>query len=1206
MLFTIFINSKLSKVMQIGFLALKNNVFKKLFIVMKLSIIFLLATCLQVSAAGNAQTISISVKDAALESIIKSIRKQSGYDFVYTLEAIKKAKPISLNLKNASLKEALDKCFINQPLTYSIIENVVIVKGMELPVVTLPVVEEILLADIDVKGKVVDENGRPVLASVTVKGSTNATSTNERGEFELKGVAENATLVFTGVGIDRQEVRVSGRSTISVAVKTKITTGEEVVISTGYADVQKTKMTGAASSLGREQYDQRVAVTGNFIESLEGKIPGVVVNSQTGELTIRGVSTFDAVKKPLIVVDGFPTEIDIRSINPNDIVSVNVLKDAAAASIYGARASNGVIIIETKRGKSGSPVFNFRSTLGYQEKPDFGYLKYGSAYEYADIQRDRTLLSTESRANFVTRKAPVSAVQNAVFDFKEGTITAAELQSRIKSIGEYDNTKEYEDLFYRRRMTSNIDFDVSGGTEKNTYLLGVNYIGEEKQNQRNDNQSFLMNFASTHQFTKSIKFDFRTTYSNFKATSGGSAGINNFYPYERLADEDGNPLPMSTGPGRNSYTGILPASNDANMKLGLYDQLYYPYQELYANTNTTRSTAIRFQGRLNAKINNWLSMDFGGAYEDQPTSQDRLQTEEAFGVRRLLNYKATKSTSSGAAQFPDLPKGDFLTRVNEKISNYTIRGQFNVNYLSKDQRHNVFGIVGSEIRKTTSSSYTNTFFGYDGQSLIVRPVNFIRLASASTSPFTNLPTLNRPTLIYQQYFGERYDDRRFTSFYGDGTYVYDDKYALSGSFRLDQTNLFGTDPKFRNKPFYSVGANWRLSQEDFLKDVAWVNELKLRVAYGQNGNVPTSNNGPFLILNSGLNYDVFPFPQYYDVQSPENQSMRWEKTINKNIGLDYAFFNNRVFGAIDYYNKNSEDIFGQYSSDPTSGFNEYNSNTASIVNHGMELSVSSVNVSQRKFSWQTQVTASFNKNEVTAVKTVSSSQTGVPLITILNVQKGYPLNALFAYDYAGLSALGIPQIYGTDGKPKTISSSASGTDEVALEDIKFMGTTIPKYAIGLNNQFSVGDFDLSFLFMYYGGYVMRVDAPDPTGGRLEGASNYWKKPGDEATTQIPGIPLINTPGYFDTYARLGYSYASQFVRKADNIRLRDVVLTYNLKSEALTKIGLTRTQLRAQIQNAFNITFSGNDIDPDAINRANGSRQLRQNPFFSLSLYTNF
>ncbi|MEO6820346.1 MAG: SusC/RagA family TonB-linked outer membrane protein [Ginsengibacter sp.] len=1186
---------------------------------MKISVLLILVFCMQVSAKTDAQSITLSVKNGRMENVLKDLRRQSGFDFVYTVDVLKKAKSVTLNLKNADIVSALKECFHDQPLTFSIISNVVVIKEMN--IAPQPIVEKAdNLFNIDVLGRVVNEEGKPVLVSVTVKGTKNGASTNDNGEFTLTDVPETATLIFTGVTIERKEIKLAGRTNIAVTVQTRVTTSEEIVVSTGYRTQQKTKITGASSSIGREKYDQRVAVTGNFAESLEGKIPGLVVNNQSGDITIRGVSTFDAVKQPLIVVDGFPTEIDIRSINPNDIISVNVLKDAAAASIYGARASNGVIIIETKRGKSGTPVFSFRASQGYQEKPDFGYLKFGSALNYALVQSDYTLQG-QSATTYSNAKAPVSPVQNAVFDFKAGKISQAELDKRIREIGSYDNLKEYSDLFYRRRLTTNIDFDVSGGTEKNTYLLGVNYIGDQRQNQRNDDQSFLLNFASTHQFTKAIKFDFRAIYSNYKSTNAGNTSnindfqntvsLNKFYPYEKLADENGNPLPVSVGPNRNPYTGILAASNQQNMALGLYDQLYYPYQELSANTNTIKTTAVRFQGRLNAKLKNWLSLDLGGVFEDQPTSQDFLQTDQAFAVRRLINYRATVDPSTGSATFPDLPQGDFLTRVNQKTSDYTIRGQFNINYNSPDLKHSISAIAGSEIRKTSLSSYTNTFFGYDGQSLIVRPVNFVKLASPSAPPFNNVPILNRPTLIYDNYFSEAYDDRRFVSFYGDGTYVYDDRYSLSGSFRLDKTNLFGTDPKFRNKPFYSIGANWRLSNESFAKNSSWLSDAKLRVAYGVNGNVPVSNNGPFLILNSGLNYDVFPFPQYYNVLSPQNQSLRWERTDNINVGLDYAVFNNRVYGSVDYYYKDSKDVFGQYSADPTGGFNEYNANTASILNKGLEISINSINVKGKNFSWQTQVTGSFNNNKVTAVKTISNTDTQEPLVSILNIQKGYPVNALFAYNYAGLNSLGVPEIFGADGKRKVINSSASGTDEVTLDDLKYMGTTTPKYVVGVNNQFTFGNFDLSFLFMYYGGYVMRVEAPDPSavnnyGRILQGAENYWKKAGDETSTEIPGFPVINSPGDYDTYARVGYSYASKFVRKADNIRLRDVVVTYNLKAAALTKMGLSRTQIRAQIQNAFNNTFSGNDIDPDAINRITGQRTLKQLPYFSLSFYTNF
>ena len=1182
-------------------------------IIMRINLIsaFIIVGFLQVSASSLAQKITLNKKNVSIRTVLDDISKQSGYDFFYDANLLNTSKKIDVNVTNVALTDALNKCLSNQNLTFTINNKTVTIKEKSFFDKVIDVFKST-----DISGKITDENGKPLFnASVKVKGTSIMTKTSESGVFMLKNVAENAVLVISFVGYKTIEIDANKNlSNIKLSFEAE-TLAEVAIVSTGYRTIKNASLTGAVSVVSQKTYDQRVAVTGNFLESLEGKVPGLIYNSVTGDFSIRGVSTFDAVKQPLIVLDGFPTEVDIRSINPNDIVSVNVLKDAAAASIYGARASNGVIVIETRRGKSGKTAIALRATYAFQNKANFSDLNYGNATDYAQLQKDYIINAKQLRSTYTNSKSPISPVQSAVFDYNEGPktpATLATLNNRINTIGSYDNLNEYEDLFYRTRLARQIDFNVSGGSDKNTYLLGLNYGGEVQNYQRTDNERFLLNFATTHQFTKGLKLDFRGAYTRYQAQDPGARiTTNSFLPYERLADAMGNPLPMSVGNNRNPFTGVIPANNTTNIGLGLYDNFYYPYGELAANTNTSKSSSFRFQARLNAKLTDWINFEVGGAFEDQTLNQENLQTESAFTVRRLLNYKATKDPVSGVALFNDLPKGDFLGRQNVNTTDYTARAQFNFNHSSEDSKHVISGIAGSEIRNTSFKANRNTFFGYDGQTLIMKPVNFGKLSTSSAPAFNTLSTLSRASFVYDNYFSESESDLRFVSFYGEGSYTYNTKYGLTASLRFDKTNLFGTDPKYRNKPFYSVGANWHLNQESFLKDVVWVNQLKLRTAYGVNGNVPNSSNGPFLILNSGLNYYIDPVESYYDVQSPQNQSIRWEQTRNYNLGLDYAVLRDRIYGAIDLYRKSSIDVFGQYSSDPTTGFNEYNANTASILNKGLEFSINSVNVRSKKFEWQTQVTASFNSNEVTAVKTVSASPDGLPVVSILNVQKGYPIDALFAYNYAGLNNLGQPMIFGAGGTKKLINSSAAGTEAVVLDDLQYMGTTAPKQAIGLNNQFKLGNFDLSFLFMFYGGYVTRVEAPDPTnvntaGRVLANANNYWRTTGDEANTQIPGFPVTGTPGYFDFYARTAYTYASSFVRKADHIRLRDVVLTYNLRAPFIQKLGLNNVQIRGQVQNAYRYTFSGNDIDPDAINKRTGQRSLSQKPFYSLSLYTNF
>lgn len=463
------------------------------------------------------------------------------------------------------------------------------------------------------------------------------------------------------------------------------------------------------------------------------------------------------------------------------------------------------------------------------------------------------------------------------------------------------------------------------------------------------------------------------------------------------------------------------------------------------------------------------------------------------------------------------------------------------------------------------------------------------------------------------YFSENEAERRFLSYYGQGSYIYKSKYVATGSFRIDKSNLFGVDPKYRNKPLWSAGLNWRAGEEDFIKNMKWVSQLQFRGATGFNGNVPTSNNGSFLILQTGLNTLLNVPVLYNSVLTPENQSLRWETTRNYNLGMDYGLFNDRISGSVDLYVKKATDVFGNFDADPTSGFNQYLANTASIENRGLELMINTKNLTSGKFEWNTQLTASFNRNKVLEVKATEYSDSQL-IVSGANAVKGMPLGALFSYNYGGLNAAGQPYVLDRNGNQKVLAFYGNTQVDVTQEDLIYNGTTTPKYVLGLNNQFRIGDFDISALLMYYGGHVMRVEQPNPnnigyyTNNPLAGSANFWRKIGDEHNTRIPGYVRASSsaPGYYQTYALYGYDYASEFVRKADYIRLRDVVVTYHAKAAFLQKMGLKNTQLRLQAQNAFRYTFSGNDIDPDAIDRLTGRRMLESQPFYSITFSTNF
>ncbi|MBE9601164.1 SusC/RagA family TonB-linked outer membrane protein [Pedobacter sp. MC2016-24] len=1186
----------------------ENGQLKRILRIMKLTAVLILIACLQVGATTYAQKVTLKAHNVALENVLKEIKKQTGYTFLYSNELMKKANKVSVELNNVVIKDALNDVFKAQPLNYSFNEKTILI--IEKRASIWDKVNDILMR-MRVQGKVVDSVGNPLAgASVKIVGQNVSRSTNSNGEFILENVQSGDVLRISYLGFQPVDRRINGNENkpIVVVLQRDITQLQQVaVISTGYQKVNKSQLTGAASTIGEKDYNQRVAVTGNFLENLEGKVPGLVYNGISGEISIRGVSTFDAVKRPLIVVDGFPTEIDLSTINPNDVVSVSVLRDAAAASIYGVQASNGVIVVETRRGKSGKPVFNFRSTSAFQSKPDFGYMKYMGSEEFVQLNRDYVKTGNDA-SYFYDDYTPMDPVRKVLFDQEDGLLTEQQANEKIAAIGSYNNLSDYKRLFYQNRLVKQINLDVSGGGDKSTYLLGLNYVGERPDEIRSKNNRVILNVANTYQFNKTFSFDFKGIYTNNQQESGKTAPYADLLPYDRLIDATGTALPATFGELKESFYAINAAYNAKAKAVGLYDQAYYPYEELFANTNKQSLNSFRGQGRLNAKITSWLNLDLGGAYENEQGINDQLRTEKAYSVRYLINSKAKKDPVKGTPLFIDLPKGDFLTKQTLRKVDYTLRGQFNANYYSKDSKHNISGILGMEQRKTQSDSYKTTFFGYDGQSLINKPVNLQVLNSTITPVFPEVGSYGS-RFNSASYYSETYDDRRFRSLYGQATYVYDRRYVATGSLRIDQSNLFGVDPKYKNKPLWSAGLNWVINEEAFMKPLEWVNTLQLRAATGFNGNVPSSFNGPFLLLNSRLNTMFSSTELFYDVLSPENQSIRWETTHNYNVGLDYGLLDNRLTGSVDVYYKKTKDVFGILSADPTLGFNQYNANTAAIENKGLELMISSLNVATSGFNWRTGLTAAFNKNKVLAVQPKDKTSS-YDIVTGTDLQKGYPMNAVFSYKYAGLNALGQPGVYDRNGDIKIMNTYGDAIVDVDFEDLKYSGTTTPKYVIGLNNQFTIGAFDFSFLFMYYGGHIMRVQAPNPDDMNynfpLQGSAGYWKVKGDELKTNIPGFPEYGTPGDFSYAARYGYTYGDTFVRKADYIRLRDVILTYNLKNAMLKKIGLSNSQIRFQAQNPFKYTFSGNDVDPEFIDKRTGERSLPQRPFYSLTLSTNF
>lgn len=443
-----------------------------------------------------------------------------------------------------------------------------------------------------------------------------------------------------------------------------------------------------------------------------------------------------------------------------------------------------------------------------------------------------------------------------------------------------------------------------------------------------------------------------------------------------------------------------------------------------------------------------------------------------------------------------------------------------------------------------------------------------------------------------------YKEDRYVSFYAIGSYTFDDRYSLTGSVRIDQSNLFGTDPKYQYRPLWSVGGSWQLANEEFMKDYSWINRLNLRVTYGIGGNIPKEA-GPYMnITNAGYNEWVGDFGSY--ISNPPNSQLRWEKTTSTNVGLDFAILNSRLSGSIDYYNKKTTDLLGDRNADPTLGWSTLMVNYGSMFNRGVEVSLQSINIQNKNFTWGTNAMFSYNKNELTSLAGTRESVFSYSAYNVTAV--GYPVNSLFSYRYAGLDPTnGDALVYNSKGEKVTNVSS--------VDDLVYSGTRDPKYTASLKNFFSIYDFDFSFMFVYYGGHVLR----DVVAGYMAGAPsqnlnrkalNHWRQPGDE---NIPGVaPAFNKSIYYTT-EQAWYS-ADVHVKKADYIKLRDISIGYNLPKKWLRKYAIESAAITCQISNVWWWAANG-DIDPEAyttVGYGRGALTLPNPTTYTLGLSLNF
>lgn len=1153
--------------------------FLKFDLKMKLTTLLLLTT-LSVMQAGVTYSqkarLSFSASNMTVGKAIEKLEYTSDYRFVYNVRSVDLDRKIDVSLTNASIETILNTIFKDSGTDFKVSGSHIVLTPKKAPT-EKPKAE---VQDFIVKGRVTDTKGMPLVgAAISDNGSGRGVQTDFNGEYQIIAVSSETTLAFAYLGYIRQEIKVDGKSIINVVLKEDVLELEGVVLTTGYQNITAEKATGAYSNLKAKDFQEQ------RLSSLNSILEGRIVGYQDGK--IRGTTTMTGTTTPLYVIDGFPVENtkltpysaldeNVPNLNLEDIETITILKDAAASSIYGARAANGVVVITTKKAKAGKTNISFSSNLTFTpyrnytgnltDSADIIGLERGWAAGNPNLQGANASTYAKSLLN---NAVFTSLGMQAILNGYAGNISQTEANNRLNSLAG-QGYKYFDDIArYAKRDQYFMQHNVSLGkaTENNTFNASLTYRNNELEDKYSENQSVGVNLKNTTQINNWLSLDLGT-YINYgkgdtqyyKANNPSPTSDNpgfKYQPYNQLVNNDGTNFVSTAASRYNAFT------LQSLQNYGLYNMDITPMDEFGRNLIKSKNFLNRTFAKFNAKISHAFNYNVMFQYEYGADRTSQLFEKESYYVRSKVNGMVTVVNNKPVY---NLPYGDIIKEANQYNNAYNFRQQLNFNQTFAE-KHDFSAIAGMEIRHTKLEYTDNTRYGYDDQTLGFAPVNQADLLKVYGSVFGGSMTQNDFSL-------ERELINRYVSVYGTGGYTYDGKYSATGSVRWDRSNLWGTDNKYQNKPTWSTGVAWNINKESFFK-VSWVDALKVRASYGIGGNI-AKNSAPYLTAYYNSNSNVGG--NQGTVSSRPNPELSWEKTTTTNIGLDFALFKNRLSGTVDLYNKKGEDLLASSQGIPTEGwgYSTYNTNNGEMTNKGIEVSLSGAIVKTSSFSWDATVLYAYNKNNVDNVKVEA------PVYFLqLDYPQAFPrvgtsFNSIYGYKWAGLSNTGVPQVYDASG-------TAVKYNPGQIDAIKDFGSTVPTHSGSFHTSASYKNFSLSALFIYELGHKVRNTFLPMLTNNYNGAAggyvtditvvnnniaNRWMQPGDEAFTDIPRA-VYEYEADFNSDSRSIYSYADINILDASNVRLSNISLSYQLPKDLIQRVKLQNVRLNLNAENVY-------------------------------------
>lgn len=1170
---------------------------------MRLLVLFMCGFALSISAKTFAQQekVNLNLRDVAVKVLLDEIQQQTGLHFIFNTEQMSRLEKLSVQAQNETVCSVLERVFKNTGYECQFRDGIIMIRRKG------EAEEAPQIKQMKITGVVRDKQGQVLPGvSVLILNTTLGCATDVNGEFSMSvPEQEKLTLYFSFIGMKPLELPyIKGQGPLKITLEESVAKLEEIVV-TGYQQIEKRNLTSSVVTVKTSEL--KTIGSSSIEQMLQGVVPGLsVINTSASpgaapKIRIRGSSTISGNAEPLWVLDGVILEnsvpvsaADLNSpdvmnmfnsviggINPTDIETITVLKDASATAIYGTRAANGVIVVTTKKGKRNSFNISYQHTSMVSIRPGYDDFDLLNSKERIELTRQYT-----EDGLWVSGHCGLEGLLN---QYAMGNISMEAMNREARKM-EARNTDWFKILF-RNAYTQTHNLSVSGGTEKTTYYVSLSYNGEQGVDRSTDYKNYNGMLKVNTELFKGINLGTLLQISRRDRNSYNSDAIDPF----AYAVKTSRVIPLHNEDGSLYYYKQIDAEG---LQFNVQNELNNTYS---GNTETD------VKGIVDLDVKLYKGLKYSGlfSYSSSHYIDNNYATQYSAHVSAIRGYDYGNTENKQMVEKTELPFGGVFNETTYEQRTSLIRNSLSYQgNLAEDLSVDV--MVGQEFRTTNYKGLTTNTFGY----YLDRGNTFYEPVLGNESGHLKRNKVARSLV-----------KRSNISYYGVASVMFKNRYVINANIRFDGSNLFGSNPKYRYLPLWSVSAKWTISNENFLLEAGWLSYLALRGSYGLRGNI-VEDSSPQIIASALPPNPNTGLLELEVLQAPD-KNLKWETTSSVNIGLELGLFDNRLNLEMDYYKDKSRDLVAYRDVSAVTGFMGHNVNYADARNLGIDISLTGSIIRTDAWDWMLGVNLGYVNNKVTKSYVTPQAKNLVKsTYTPGEVMQGLPMNAMFSYRFAGLDEEGAPTFYNRDNKVIRGMDSEFMNIPTDVNNLKYEGERDPILTGGINTNLRYKNLSISMLFSFGLKNVIRLPqlaySAYPNGEENANRSimDRWRPGQDNTGKTIPRLSEGDswvTIGSEDFYLSDMFNKSQESVVPGDYLRFRNLMMEYQLPQRWLDKVSfdgksLVNVSLKFQAQNLFVLADKRlKGYDPETINyTTTGYGSLPLPRTFTFGLNINF